>query len=101
MQFPMLQWPRQLRSVPSSPYLARSRHLGQEGGAGPGHPERRWLPEDTLHFSAIYHVYPQPPRTALAFLNYLGRVRCSEAGEPWWEALLMELAGWEGSGVTA
>lgn len=83
MQFPMLQRPRQLCPAPSSalpvPVRARSPHLGREGGEGPGHPARRWLPEDTLHFSAIYRVYPQPLRTELASLNYLGGVRCSQA----------------------
>lgn len=77
----MLQWPRQLHPLLPVPVRAWSHHLGREGGErGPGHPARRWLPEDTLHFSAIYRVYPQPLRTALASLELFREgVLCSEA----------------------
>lgn len=91
-----------LRPLLPSPVRARSRHLGQEGGEGPGHPARRWLPKDALHFSAIYRVYPQPLRTALASLNDLGGVSGLRGGESrGGEALLPELGVWEGSGATA
>lgn len=66
----MLGWARQLCPVSSScpcPYLCRSTSSAR--GTRPHQPW--WLPKDTLHFSPIYRVYPQPPRMVPTFLHYL------------------------------
>lgn len=70
----MLRWTWQLCSVSSSPPApvpvpARQHRRG--GERGPARQPWRWLPKDTLHFSAIYCIYPRPPRTAPASLRYL------------------------------
>lgn len=71
MQFPMLQQKLQLRSIlpPTSPSACRPR--GMQGGMGRLSGTQRLLPKGTLHFSAIYCVYPQPRRMALTYLHYL------------------------------
>lgn len=64
----MLGWARQLCPISSScPCPYRQHLIGQRDP--PDQPW--WLPKDTLHFSAIYHVYPQPPQMVPAFLRYL------------------------------
>lgn len=69
---------RNCSSAPSPSMSPSScRPCGMQGGMGRLSGAQRLLPKGTLHFSAIYCVYPQPRRMALTYLRYLESARSS------------------------